>query len=284
MKDLIFLLLCLAWLAIALPNHVAAEVLPAKQMLPGVLIHAETRTNPPTRLFVAEVDLKNPKLHLRVSRGGPDPDGNGKWQTTLMQPTKIAEREKFDLVINGDFYKAKGVNDGEGTNSHFRAAQWALVEGPAMSGGQVWAFSDNPRPCLIIHSNGAVSIETTARPSGDSREVISGNVILVRDGKIVPHKSKTRHPRTVAGLNADGSKLILLLVDGRKPGVAVGMSYDELAAEMVRLGCTEALNLDGGGSSVLAVREDGKMKILNVPTDGRERAVANVLGITVSEN
>ena len=71
--------------------------------------------------------------------------------------------------------------------------------------------------------------------------------------------------------------------DGRKPGIAAGMSYDELGVEMQRLGCRVALNLDGGGSSVLAVRDSatGKMKILNEPTDGHERAVADVLGITV---
>jgi len=45
------------------------------------------------------------------------------------------------------------------------------------------------------------------------------------------------HPRTLAGLDAPGAKLILMLVDGRKPGVAIGMTYDEEAAEMLRLGC-----------------------------------------------
>jgi exopolysaccharide biosynthesis protein len=74
-----------------------------------------------------------------------------------------------------------------------------------------------------------------------------------------------------------------LVVDGRKKGVAVGMNYAELAAEMLRLGCRQALNLDGGGSSVMAFRDSatGKFHILNEPTDGRERAVANVLGISV---
>ena len=64
------------------------------------------------------------------------------------------------------------------------------------------------------------------------------------------------------------------------------MSYDELAAEMLRLGCHVALNLDGGGSSVLAVRDPAKdeFKILNQPTDGRERAVANVLGVAVRKD
>lgn len=263
----------------------SGEVSVTNEALPGVFIHSETRTNLPTRLFVAEVDLKNPRLRLRVSPGGPDPDGPGKWQTTLMPPTKIAAREKFDLVVNGDFFKARGVNDGEGTNAAFRAGQWALVDGPAVTDGKTWATTTNARPCLVVHTNNFVTIESLAQPPPDALEVIAGNTLLVKNGVMVPHPSKVRHPRTVVGLDSAGSRLTILVVDGRKPGVAVGMSYDELAAEMLRLGCVQALNLDGGGSSVMAVRATGKdkMEILNAPTDGRERAVANVLGIAVEE-
>ena len=251
----------------------------------GVIYYSETRTNPPTRLFVTEVDLTDPKLHLRVAPGGPDPDGPGKWQTTLMQPTKIAAREKFDLVVNGDFFKARGVNDGEGTNSAYRVDLWALVEGPAVTDGKIWSTSTNARPCLVIHKNQSVTIENLTRPNADDWEVIGGNTMLVRDGVAVPHQTQVRHPRTAAGLDATGTKLILLVVDGRKPGVAVGMSYDELAAEMLRLGCRQAVNLDGGGSSVMAIRNPvtGKFRILNEPTDGHERPVADVLGISVDK-
>lgn len=253
--------------------------------VPGIFIHSETRTNPPTRFFVAVVDLTNTNLHLRVAPGGTDPDGPGKWQATLLEPTRIAAREKFDFVINGDFFKARGVNDGEGTNAAFRADQWALAEGPAMTDGTTWSTSTAARPCLIVHTNNTVTIETLTRPAADDREVIGGNVILVRNGVIVPHPGKVRHPRTVVGLDGAGTKLTILVVDGRKPGIAVGMSYDELAAEMLRLGCKDALNLDGGGSSVMAVRDatTGTFKILNVPTDGRERAVVNVLGISADK-
>ena len=256
------------------------------QTLNGIIIRSETRKNPPERLFVAEVDLKNPKLHLRVARGGPDPDGPGKWQTTLMKPTRIAVREKFDFVVNGDFFKARYVNDGEGTNAAFRAGQWSLAQGPAMTDGQTWSTCTNARPCLVVHQNRAVTIEVLTQPNADAWEVIGGNTLLVHDGIMVPHQSKVRHPRTVVGLDATANKLTILVLDGRKPGVALGMSYDELAAEMIRLGCKEALNLDGGGSSVMAVRDraSGGMKILNAPTDGRERAVANVLGISVDQN
>jgi exopolysaccharide biosynthesis protein len=231
------------------------------------------------------VDLKNPKLHLRVAPGGPDPDGPGQWQTTLMEPTKIAAREKFDFVINGDFFDALATKDAEGTNSGYRAGKWSSVVGPAMTDGKTWSIATNARPCLVIHKNRVVTIENLTRPKAGDWEVISGNTMLVRDGLAIPHPAKVRHPRTAVGLDATGNKLTILVVDGRKPGIALGMSYDELAAEMLRLGCKEALNLDGGGSSVMAVRDaaTGEMKILNQPTDGRERAVADVLGISVDK-
>ncbi|MGC3957333.1 MAG: phosphodiester glycosidase family protein [Verrucomicrobiota bacterium] len=260
-----------------------AEISAPDHPLPGIVLYSETRTNPPQHLFIAEIDLTHPKVQLHVSPGGPDPDGAGPWETTLMRPTKIAVREKYDLVVNGDFFSARGVKDAEGTNSAFRAEIWSSVVGPAVSGGKVWSTTTNARPCLVVSKTGKVSIQRISQPQAEDWEVVSGNVMLVREGKAVPHETKVRHPRTVVGLNKEATKMILLVVDGRKPGVALGMNYDELAAELLRLGCYTALNLDGGGSSVLAVRDPAKneFKILNAPTDGRERAVANVLGISV---
>jgi exopolysaccharide biosynthesis protein len=60
------------------------------------------------------------------------------------------------------------------------------------------------------------------------------------------------HPRTAIGYTATG-KMILLVVQGRMPGVAAGASLRDLASIMKDLGCAEALNLDGGGSSTLLV-------------------------------
>jgi exopolysaccharide biosynthesis protein len=257
-----------------------AEISATNRLFPGIAIYSEVRTNPPQRLFVAEIDLTNPKVRLRVAAGGPDPDGAGKWETTLMRPTAVATREKFDLVVNGDFYEVPQAAE-RGTNQNM--AGWAAVSGPAVSSGQVWSTSPTPRPCLIVREDGRVIIRRVSEPRPGDREVVSGNVLLLRAGQIVPHENKVRHPRTVVGLNQDATKMILLVADGRKSGVANGMNYEELAAEMLRLGCHDALNLDGGGSSVLAVRDpvQNQFQILNAPTDGRERAVANVLGIAI---
>jgi len=256
----------------------------AHRLASGITLRTQTQTNPPLHSFIAEIDLANPHVHIRVAPGGADPDGPGKWQTTLMQPTRIAAREGFDLVVNGDFFLARGVNDGEGTNSHYRADIWASVEGLAMTDGVVWSPGTNSRPCLVVHKDRSVSIERLEHPVPDDWEVISGNTMLVEHGAIVPHQNKAHHPRTIVGLNARRTRLIILVVDGRRPGVSVGMTYDEEAAAMLRLGCWQALNLDGGGSSVMAARDHatGTYHILNTPSDGRERAVANVLGITVN--
>lgn len=80
-----------------------------------------------------------------------------------------------------------------------------------------------------------------------------------------------RHPRSAFGWNAD--HFFLVQVDGRHKDVSVGMTLDELARELVRLGCDEALNFDGGGSSALWF--DGRIR--NRPCDGFERSIANAL-------
>lgn len=264
-------------------GEVCGEISIISRALPGIVIHSETRTNPPQRLFVAEIDLTNPALQLRVAPGGDDPDGEGKWETTLMHPTRIAERENFALVVNGDFYEVPRPENTGASKALYRISSWAAVSGPAASAGKVWSTSSEARPCLVVDKDGKVSIQNLREPRPNDLEVVSGNVMLVHDGKIVSHANKQRHPRTAVGLNRDATRLVLLVVDGRKPGVAMGMTYEELASEFLRLGCHEALNLDGGGSSVMAVRDGAGqgLRILNEPTDGRERPVANVLGISV---
>jgi exopolysaccharide biosynthesis protein len=228
------------------------------------------------------MDLTNPKLRLRVAPGGAAPDGPGPWQTTLMRPTQIAAREGFDLVVNGDFFDARGIKDAEGTNANYRAETWGAACGPAVTDGRAWSTCTNERPCLVVHADQRVSIEMRDCPAAGDWELVAGNTMLVSNGAVVPHLSKTRHPRTAAGLDAQAQHLVIMVVDGRKPGIAVGMSYEEMAEEMIRLGCGRAFNLDGGGSSVMAIREPDtqRFRILNDPTDGHERAVANVLGVT----
>jgi hypothetical protein len=83
----------------------------------------------------------------------------------------------------------------------------------------------------------------------------------------------SRQPRTMAGVRRDGS-LLLVTVDGRRPGWSAGVTLQEGARVMRSLGARDALNLDGGGSTAMAVRG----RTANLPSDpGGERPVSDAL-------
>jgi hypothetical protein len=109
---------------------------------------------------------------------------------------------------------------------------------------------------------------------------ISGNHFLVRNGLIDVRDDREMHPRTAVGIDEDTHEVLLLAVDGRQPG-SRGMTMVELANQMIDLGADEALNLDGGGSTTMvAKRPDGEVGVINSPSDGFERWVANAVEVT----
>ncbi len=85
-----------------------------------------------------------------------------------------------------------------------------------------------------------------------------------------------RHPRSLVGATADGH-ILFIVVDGRQPGYADGMSLFELRALARSLGCTDALNLDGGGSTTLYVAGEGSTGVVNRPSGKVERPVPSIL-------
>ena len=76
---------------------------------------------------------------------------------------------------------------------------------------------------------------------------------------------------------------MLVVIDGRQPGYSVGMTLRETAALLRELGAQEGLNLDGGGSSAMAIVDDSVsrgVRLVNRPSDAAgERAVANALAV-----
>ncbi|HEV7909145.1 MAG TPA: phosphodiester glycosidase family protein [Pseudonocardiaceae bacterium] len=125
---------------------------------------------------------------------------------------------------------------------------------------------------------------------GPHDDVINGGPGLVSDGRIrvdavgsgIVHAADPsfvyswgvrRNPRTAAGIDGSG-RLLLVTVDGRQPGVSEGFSIVEAARFLRSLGAVDALNLDGGGSTTMAVRG----KAVNVPSDATgERPVGDAV-------
>ena len=114
---------------------------------------------------------------------------------------------------------------------------------------------------------------------GKPTVAISGDRALLVNGVRTVVNNSIAHPRTAVGIDADGRKLLILVVDGRST-VSRGYTMVELADIMTALGAENAINLDGGGSSAMYSRNGtGAMAIVNEPSDGNERSVANSFGV-----
>ena len=100
--------------------------------------------------------------------------------------------------------------------------------------------------------------------------------MLVREGKrqdVVVRLSDTLQPRSALGWNEE--YLYLAVADGRQREVSVGIRLEGMADFLIGLGCQEAINLDGGHSTVLMLNG----RIINHPVQGRDREVANAIVI-----
>ena len=113
-----------------------------------------------------------------------------------------------------------------------------------------------------VSRRGLLRVET----SPNVTESVGGTPILVHDGRrwVADDGSgfvAGRHPRTIVGWNE--TEILLVTVDGRQPGYSVGLSLPDAADLLRALGATEAINLDGGGSTTLAVGAT----VVNRPSD-----------------
>lgn len=150
----------------------------------------------------------------------------------------------------------------------------------------------DPRNYLLNLKKGDIvtmSIDFSADDKAiKAKELLGGFPRIVTDGSIdstpsYPGHLSNREPRTAVGHNADKSRLYMVVVDGRNAGGSAGVTQQELAAIMKNIGCSDAMNFDGGGSSTMYV--DG-LGVKNVPSSssldpnrpvGVPRVVVNAL-------
>ena len=126
-------------------------------------------------------------------------------------------------------------------------------------------------------------VETEAADSWKrATSVIGGGPQLIKDGrveitntseKILPSFVNDGHPRTAIAKLKSG-QILLVTVDGRQPGESIGMSLTMLADLLLEFGAVEAINLDGGGSTTMVIRNN----LVNKPSDAAgERPVSDAI-------
>ena len=200
------------------------------------------------------------------------------YEETILKPTsQFALQNEALAAINGSFFDIKN-----GGSVVFLQRDKQMI--------------DSSRRNNHFYDEGAIALKKgkvhiIKRPTSGwevnkkYNDILSSGPLLIHDGNKVELQdhnfNTTRHPRTALGIAKEGT-LVLITVDGRNEKAA-GMRIVELQSLMAWLGCTYALNLDGGGSTTFWIQGKTVNSIVNYPSDNKkfdhqgERKVANVL-------
>ena len=123
-----------------------------------------------------------------------------------------------------------------------------------------------------------ISVSDSSGSLQQSKEALGVYYVLYHNGQFVSNGTNL-NPRTIIGIRPDGTVMIYVL-DGRQAGFSSGLGLTDVAKHLITLGCTTVVNMDGGGSSNIAVREAGlntKAVVKNSPSDGVQRKTTNGL-------
>ncbi|MGI9165749.1 MAG: phosphodiester glycosidase family protein [Pyrinomonadaceae bacterium] len=153
----------------------------------------------------------------------------------------------------------------------------------AVGSARQWLTKNLRRGSRLVLSAQLIPIDSKQADLWRRAEtIVGGGPQLVKDGKIAitneqekiaPAFVSDRHPRTAIAKLRSG-KLLLVTVDGRQPGISVGMSLTTLADLLLEFGAVEAINLDGGGSTTMIVHN----RVVNRPSDSTgERPVSDAI-------
>lgn len=233
------------------------------------------QNNAPIRAYVLTVSKGSGRLYTGTPEDGTVLlDKNG-----TVPEEMIAARENGRPVIagvNADFFAING---------DYLPRGLCIKEGEEL-------HSVKDRPWFGVLYDGTYTIGNPAeykKVVGQLQTAVGGQYIILKDGKIFDiglgtKFGYTRHPRTAVGFNKNGD-LVLLVVDGRQETLSNGASLGDLAGIMKELGCTDALNLDGGGSSTIVIDDgSGQYLTMNSPSDGKLRKIQNSLLVLLPDD
>lgn len=151
--------------------------------------------------------------------------------------------------------------------------------------GYVIAVRGSRKEPLLANFNvgDEVKLSVSTTPNLENiKFAIGGGSIILKDGKITNSNINIKgdHPRTGIGITEDKKELIIATIDGRDTSYK-GVSQEVFAAILKDLGAYNAINLDGGGSTTMAVKpvDEQVVKVVNKPSDGGQRKVVNGVGV-----
>ncbi|MBL9136499.1 MAG: phosphodiester glycosidase family protein [Verrucomicrobiales bacterium] len=238
----------------------------------------------PIRLHWIRVDLRSEVLQV-MPIVAQDPDGAGPAEATLTQPETLMRRASALAAINANAFQVlPGSQLADGGWFENRPV---IISGWVVERGQIRSPMDGPLEQLWVTTGGRPGFDASLPDPALVDWAVGTHAakhgVILRNGVVEAEDtpfSTHLHPRTALGLDAEGARLWMVVVDGRTPGFSEGATLTELASFMKTLGCRHALNLDGGGSTVMMLADEtGAPRVMNRPSSGTTRPVPVLLGI-----
>jgi exopolysaccharide biosynthesis protein len=235
---------------------------------PEIFYYEGRLSEPKIEFWAVKTDIADPRLAITVYGG----------ETSVYVKTFVEESSSL-AGINGTPFAPVTFREGEKrTNTGIVVSDGKALSPPAPGFDALVFFRDGRAAILSQAETGDPGEIENAL--GGFRRVLEKGALPER--LLASEKDAPRHPRSAAGLSS-GGELILLAVDGRRPG-SRGVTEAELGLILKKLGAFDGLNFDGGGSTALAVRfPDGKVRTVNTPIHnhipGLNRGVAACLGL-----
>jgi uncharacterized protein YraI len=254
-----------------------------QRIFKGVTYYRTERTSP-RRLVthVLEIDTRNADaLRFLVTPPLRDTIPPLCTQTT----SQFLDAHDMQIAVNGDEYQYLDPERFPPQN-YCAGGDPVVPASLAASRGRVYSQKQASRPTLYINQKNEITFDT---PKGKIYNAISGERLLISKGKKVSGlDTQNLQPRTAIGINRNGRWMHLIVVDGRE-SASEGASFSQLADLLVSYGVYTAMSFDGGGSSTMVIEGvDRRPRVLNTPvnenTVGKERAVANHLGISLRKS
>jgi hypothetical protein len=240
-------------------------------------------------VYFLKISLKDPRVEAFVKLSD-DPDGpDGPAEGTLTIPDSLMKDKSILALVNANaFAGIPSIPDPEGKSGWYLGRK-VNIAGMAVASGIQQSPDQPDRLPFWIDTKGRPHIGHPLQKDKVVEAVADWTSPLLIKGKDVTIKQKTSggnlseqpvHPRSIIGFDKKRRWLLLAVVDGRQPGYSIGMSLGEEAALMKSKGCAYAINLDGGGSSIMLIRDkDGKLRTLNRPSDKSHRPVPVMIGV-----
>jgi hypothetical protein len=234
----------------------------------GVVYQVKELDDPrPNRVHILRVDLSLGKAEPVVIIAA-DPDGDGPIDAALTNPLKLATNFPILAFVNSNPWEDIPDTNGE-RNRRWHEGQSVDILGLAASGGQTRSQAQGG-VSVWVDAQGRVLLSADGPGNTAVIEGTAGFQPIVREGAVVEPPGGDPHPRTAVGLDRSGSMMWLVVVDGRQENYSEGMNFHELGNLMQELGCWEAANMDGGGSSIMGLAgNDASIQIMNSPSDRR---------------